>query len=207
VEGRFPEPAAVALAVASFLVFTLLYGITSEIGHSLYPKYRLHFAWESRIPLVPAAAVAYLSVGLMIVPILRTFPTFAQLWPVAVTLAAQQSVAAAIFLIFPLQGGYPKDPPGRGLWGGIWELSNSMALSHNWFPSLHVALSSTAVLVLWRAWGRVPWGMIAWALLVSLSTLFVHQHHLADIAGGMALAWASVRLVFDRMGAVQAGPR
>lgn len=198
-ERRFPELAALGLAAASFVVFTLLYGVTSEIGHSLYPKYRLYFAWESRIPLIPAAAVAYLSVGLMIVPILRAFPTFSKLWPVAVTLAAQQSVAAAIFLLFPLEGGYGKDPPGTGLWGGIWELSNTMALSHNWFPSLHVALSSTAVLVLWRAWGSVPWGMVAWAAAVSLSTLFVHQHHLADIAGGVMLAWASVRLVYDRM--------
>ena len=74
-----------------------------------------------------------------------------------------------------------------------------MALSHNWFPSLHVALSTTAVLVLWRAWGRVPWGMIGWAAAISLSTLFVHQHHLADIAGGVLLAWATVRLVYDRM--------
>jgi membrane-associated phospholipid phosphatase len=198
-QRRFPEPGAVLLAAGSFVVFTLLYGVTSYIGNGLYPKYTLHFAWESQIPLFPAAAVAYLSVGLMIVPILRAFPTFHQLWPVAVTLAAQQTVAAAIFLLFPLQGGYPKDPPGSGFWGGIWELSNTMALSHNWFPSLHVGLSSTAALVLWRAYGKAPWGMITWASAVSVSTLFVHQHHLADIAGGVLLAWGSVRLVYDRM--------
>lgn len=196
---RRPERAAVGLAVASFVLFTLLYGVTSYIGNGLYPKYELYFAWEKGIPLIPAAAVFYLSVSLMIVPILRTFPTVGELWPVAVTLAVQQCVAGAIFLLFPLQGGYPPDPHGTGLWGGIWEFSNVMALSHNWFPSLHVALSSTAVLVLWRAWGRTPWGMIVWAAAVSVSTLFVHQHHLADIAGGVLLAWASVRLVYDRM--------
>ncbi len=197
-QTRSPEPRAYLLAAASFLVFTLLYGITSKIGDRLYPKGHLYFEWECQIPLVPAAAIAYLSVSLMIIPILRRFPTFKQLWPVAVTLAAQQSVAAVIFLTFPLEGGYPAAVHVEGVAGAIWEFSNVMALSHNYFPSLHVALSTTAALVIWRTQTGVPWAMLSWASMVSLSTLFVHQHHIADIFGGVVLAWGSVKLVFDR---------
>lgn len=195
---QLPEPKAYLLAAASFIVFTILYGVTSRIGDHLHNKGQLYFAWESQIPLIPGAAIAYLSVSLMLIPILLRFPTYRQLWPLAVTLAAQQSVAAVIFLLFPLEGGYPPRPEVAGITGAIWEFSNVLALSHNYFPSLHVALSTSAALAIWRTQDTVPWGMLLWAGAVSISTLFVHQHHLADIAGGVLLAWGSVKLVFDR---------
>lgn len=192
-----PTPAAVALALGSLLLFGGLYAGCSWLGDGL-PKHHLYLAWECQIPLVPWAALVYLSISLMLIPLLRTFPTFPRLWPVALTLALQQGVAALCFVLLPLEGGYPSQPVPPGWSGWLWQLSNQLALRHNYFPSLHVALAWTAVLVISRERGQMQWGLLAWAAAIALSTLLVHQHHLIDIAGGVLLAWASVALVFDR---------
>ncbi len=57
------------------------------------------------------------------------------------------------------------------------------------FPSLHVSATVLATLLLWRARVRFAWIYALAAVSVALSTLFVKQHVLADVAGGAALAW------------------
>jgi membrane-associated phospholipid phosphatase len=60
----------------------------------------------------------------------------------------------------------------------------------NAFPSLHVSLS-TNLAIHWRRLDRRSGGW-AWALsaVIIVSTVFVKQHYLADVAGGLILGWA-----------------
>jgi len=47
-----------------------------------------------------------------------------------------------------------------------------------------------------RHWLRWPAGV--WLALICASTLLVHQHHVADIAAGLLLAWALQKVRFGR---------
>ncbi|MBX3171335.1 MAG: phosphatase PAP2 family protein [Candidatus Eremiobacteraeota bacterium] len=194
-----PEPAALGLVALALAVYWALYALSARLGDFAATRYHFYFEWERNIPLVPAAALVYLSITFMLIPLLQALPTARQLWPVAVTLIFQGLVASLCFWLVPLEDGFPSHPPVTGWDGRIWELSNQLALRHNYFPSLHVTLATSAALVLSRRRGRVDWPMVLWAAAIALSTLFVHQHHVADVLGGLVLALAGVHLVYDRL--------
>ncbi|MBS2036358.1 phosphatase PAP2 family protein [bacterium] len=180
-------------------VYWSVYAASARLGDLAADRHRLYFGWERAIPLVPAAALVYLSIALMLVPLMRALPTATQLRPVAITLICQSLVAALCFWLLPLEDGYPHLGPASGWDGWVWNLSNDLALRHNYFPSLHVTLAVSAALVLSRARGSTHWPMACWAAAISFSTLLVHQHHLIDIFGGLLLAQAGVRLIYDRL--------
>ncbi|WP_147449472.1 phosphatase PAP2 family protein [Actinomadura pelletieri] len=69
---------------------------------------------------------------------------------------------------------------------------------YNCFPSLHNALSVIMAVHWVRLSPRIGRCVAAWCGLIMVSTLFVHQHYVADMAGGAAVAafscWAGLRL-------------
>ncbi|MBN9417337.1 MAG: phosphatase PAP2 family protein [Candidatus Eremiobacteraeota bacterium] len=189
------------LISGSFLVFCLLYYGSAYLGDSFQHRYRLYFDWERNIPLVPEAAFVYMSATLMFLPIFRKLPTAAQLWPLSLTLAAEQLLAGICFYLLPLEDGFPTGPVPTGLSGAMWRLAGTVAMRHNYLPSLHVALATTAAMVYARAVGRPSWPMNVWAAAIALSTLLIHQHHVADVIAGFLLAQLGVRLLYDRLAA------
>ncbi len=193
-----PELSALALVAAAFSLYWGLYAASARLGDFAAHRYQLFFQWERNIPLVPAAALVYLSITLMLIPLLLRLPTVRQLWPVALTVVFQGLVASLCFWLLPLEDGFQTPASVDGWEGWVWHLSNDLALRHNYFPSLHVTLATSAAMVLSRQRGRVDWPMSLWAAAIAISTLFVHQHHLADILGGLLLALVGVRLVYDR---------
>jgi membrane-associated phospholipid phosphatase len=68
----------------------------------------------------------------------------------------------------------------------------------NDFPSLHVSLSTILAIHWWRVDRRIGVPMAVWVILIVLSTVLVKQHHVLDIAGGLALAF-STSLLFRRL--------
>jgi membrane-associated phospholipid phosphatase len=178
----------VGLAAAFFAVYYLVYGAAALLADRFTERHQWFFNWETQLPLVPWTAWIYLSLNFMVIPMLLVFPTVKQLRPVIVTLAVELLLAAVSFCLVPLEGGF-QDPPAQG----VLALAETVALRHNYFPSLHVALAWTGAFTIG---GPL---MVLWATLISLSTLTVHQHHLVDVAGGFALAWAGYRFVYRRL--------
>jgi membrane-associated phospholipid phosphatase len=68
----------------------------------------------------------------------------------------------------------------------------------NDFPSLHVSTSTIIAIHWWRFGRRFTWPLIAWAALVALSTVMIKQHYVADIAGGLVLAFATSTFFLGR---------
>lgn len=68
----------------------------------------------------------------------------------------------------------------------------SIDTSTNVFPSVHVVGSIGAVWAVWDSSRRpaLRWGTVILAVLICLSTLFIKQHTVLDVAGGTALAAA-----------------
>jgi membrane-associated phospholipid phosphatase len=115
----------------------------------------------------------------------------------AMTRQALMVVFAAfvIFIAFPTQSGFP---PGQEMPPGVqplFALLHAVDRPYNLVPSLHVAGAAVVLLASAEATTRfVGHALRAWLALICVSTLFVHQHHLVDIAAGLLLALLARRL-------------
>jgi membrane-associated phospholipid phosphatase len=64
----------------------------------------------------------------------------------------------------------------------------------NGFPSNHVTWSVVSMIALWRIRKLAPrtcWILMAWFLLIIPATVFLHQHFLADIYGGIFVGFTA----------------
>lgn len=59
------------------------------------------------------------------------------------------------------------------------------------FPSLHAAYPLLAFFALRQVFPRAAWLMLAWSVLVWISVVFLGEHYVVDVVGGIALAASS----------------
>ncbi len=150
--------------------------------------FRLYFEWERRIPFYPVAYLAYYSVALL--PLL--IPAFVRdegdirLWKRRMSLAI--AIAGVAFVLFPAEIGYV--PVTTEDWLVVRRLTPILTGRYNLAPSLHVALMIIIMHALWPHLHRRGRGlMLAWGVVLPLSTLFTHQHHVLDVATGLWLGF------------------
>lgn len=149
----------------------------------------LALPFESGLPLVPAMIWPYLSIGtLFLLPLFHL--TAEETAELARRMVATILIAGAIFVAVPQS---PAFPPRRveGIEAPFFALLGAVDTPHNLAPSLHVAIGGLIVLaVLRRAPSPLAVLYAIWFAILAASTVLVHQHHLVDVAGGMALALA-----------------
>jgi PAP2 superfamily. len=108
--------------------------------------------------------------------------------------SALVSVAAlTIFTVFPT---YVIRPALSGTdWASQllhWIYTNDYM--YNAFPSGHVYIT-TLIALFWSRWfPKLRWPLAATVVVVTLATVFTHQHYLPDPIGGLALAWFGYRI-------------
>ena len=147
-----------------------------------------YFDWERAIPFVPFFILPYLSIDLFFVAAPFLFRSERRLRVYARQVAATIVLAGICFLAFPLRFAFPR-PRAEGWLGALFDWFRGLDAPNNLFPSLHAAL----LLLLIEAYARHLRGLarilvLSWFLLIGLSPLLTHQHHLIDILGGFALA-------------------
>ena len=179
----------VACAVAWLVQYGILLSLYLWVNSVTSPRSVATplLAFESRIPLVPAAFLVYASVyleGMLPVVLLRTPREYLKL-QVACTVAT--FIGFAVFFLMPMS--YPR--PAMEAHGAAQAL-----LAIEWavdrpgctFPSLHVAF---AWLLAFSLGARSRTSRAVWftsALLISVATLLVKQHYVVDVIGGVVLA-------------------
>ena len=127
--------------------------------------------------------------------ILRTWRTFTRFF---LRLTVETLVAGVFFLTLPLMQAYPARV-ATGFGGSIFRFADRLNMDYNEFPSLHIAFAVTAAIVFGRRCGPLGRALCSqWILSVAVSTLFLHEHHLLDLAGGLALGLAGVAVVWRR---------
>ena len=193
------------ICLAFALLFGVCYGFTSwwTVMHSAslpapLPSWDLPF--ERHLPFVPWLSLVYLTItpALLLAPFLLPRERIA---PLAIALSVETLVASTCFLLFPQTTAFP--PRIVTGWARIpFALADALNLDYNTFPSLHVAFACSA------AWAyattrRRAFLWTGWSVAVAASTLLMHEHHLADIAGGIVLAVASMLLVYERLDDVE----
>lgn len=198
----WPGTASLRLTLPlSFLfskIFFSIYGLASLLAGLRGAPAAFYFDWELSLPFVPAMALVYLSVPLVLVLTPFVLRTWRDFLPFFVTLTAETLLAGLIFLAAPVTQGYP-ERIASGPWAGLFQLADKLNLDYNELPSLHVAFAVTAALVFGRRRGPVGKSLFwAWAAAVAGSALLMHEHHVLDVVAGAALGFVAVGVVHRR---------
>lgn len=147
---------------------------------------------EDRIPLVAAAYPFYAIVYLEVILPLFLSRTRRAYLRTQLACAAASLFAFAFYLMAPMP--YPRpasSPDVAGFWGSLLAFEWTFDQPRNTFPSLHVAFGWLMYLALRK---EAPRGWPLWlflALSISISTVLVKQHFIADVVSGALLAWAA----------------
>lgn len=171
------------VGVAFFFVYPLCNWISSERSE----VFHLYLSSELNIPLIPEFIWVYLSMYvLFFLPPL--FLNVSELEVLGKRIITGTIISGIIFLLFPSQLGFQRVVP-EGFYSDFFTQIFTLDLPYNMAPSLHIVYSG---LILFSIYNTVKVKLIRlfliiWLLLIVLSTLFVHQHHLIDIISAMII--------------------
>lgn len=183
------------LVAAGFFVPWAALWFGSMILSSLWPwRICLALPGESGLPYLPWLVPWYLSLDLMVPLATVLAPDLGTLRRVYRAMLVETGVAAVVYSVLPQRLGFYGHESG-GVWEDLAQKTGSANLGwHADAPSLHVAFAFTLARLLIPLAGanESRWLLAAgwiWAGGVMVSTLFVHEHHLADVASGLVLGW------------------
>lgn len=182
------------IGIAFFSIYPSCNWLTSS-RDTIYP---LYIQQELSIPFIPEFIWVYLSMYfLFLAP--PFFLGTAQLKQLGKHLLSATVISGIIFLILPSQLGFERVIPNGAFYGSLYANLFSIDLPHNMVPSLHVVFSALIILSIIDAESRTWLKNIfyGWLVLICSSTIFVHQHHLLDVAGGLLISWL-VRSIIGR---------
>ncbi len=153
---------------------------------------------DRAIPFWPPAMFVYLSVYLFLfLPVVQVkeMHVFTR---VAYAFYTYNLLGMAIFQIYPVRMDRPLDFALDSVW--TWGVAFNYAYDppYNSFPSLHVANAVFAGCVAQRLDRPVGIGAMILTGLITISTLLVKQHWIADLVTGWALGYAAYKLFVDR---------
>jgi protein-tyrosine phosphatase/membrane-associated phospholipid phosphatase len=179
---------AAATALATSLLFVVVYGgcswltsLRGDVGTWVYD-------WERAIPFVPLMIIPYMSIDLFFVGAPFVCTGRAERRLLARRIGFAILVAGAFFLLMPLQFAFPRPVPDGWL-GPIFSFLHGFDRPCNMFPSLHIALRTILADTYARhVRGVLLWLVHAWFSLIGLSTVLTWQHHVIDVVGGFILA-------------------
>lgn len=173
------------IGVAFFGVYPTMNWITSLRPARLH----LYFPAELAIPFIPQFIWVYLSMYvLFLMPLL--FVPVARMPALGKQLIAGSLISAALFLLLPAELGFVRTVPARAPYAAIYAGVFGVDRPYNLVPSLHVIYSSAIVLAcagFARPAARA--GLLLWLVVIVASTVFVHQHHLLDVAAALAIVY------------------
>jgi membrane-associated phospholipid phosphatase len=173
------------ISVAFFTVYPLCNWLSARRNSTL----ELYIATELNVPFVPEFVWVYLSLY-----VLFLIPPFT-LDSVRLQILGTQLVAATvfcglIFILLPAKLGFERIVPDTPFYSELFTNLFSIDLPHNMVPSLHVVFS--ALILLAASDGPRPRPakvfFIGWLVLICVSTILVHQHHLLDVVTGLFVA-------------------
>jgi membrane-associated phospholipid phosphatase len=176
---------ALVVSLAFFPIYIGGSMTTGVLGQRLH----LYAAFELALPFWPPMIVAYLSMF-----VLFLMPAFqldeSELWTLVRRLVVASILGGLVFLLFPSDA---------GRWQPLYDLIYSVDGRANAVPSFHVIYTSTILLALMDvATPRLRVLYALWLIVVCVSTVLTHRHHLLDVASGLASALAVRRLRLRR---------
>jgi membrane-associated phospholipid phosphatase len=174
------------VGIVFFSVYPTCNWLTSQRPHVL----NLYFASELSVPFVPEFVWAYISMNILLL-----MPPFflgvSNLNVLGKQLVSATLFSAIIFLFFPAKLGFGRSVPEEPVYETLFTNLFSVDMPYNMVPSLHVVFSAIIVFAITDGFRTmlVKFVWWAWLMLICMSTLLVHQHHLLDLIAGLVVAW------------------
>ena len=172
------------------VVFFAIYPASNWLTSQRTRLWHLYLREELSIPFLPHFVWLYLSMYLLfLLP-----PFFVPAHGVArlgKQLIAGCVACGLLFLLFPAALGFERVLPVSTPYREIFQIIYAVDAPHNLVPSLHVVFSSVIALAC-ASFARTPfrWLLRGWLVLIILSTVLVHQHHLIDVLAALLLVTA-----------------
>jgi membrane-associated phospholipid phosphatase len=183
----WPAPAdlrfGLFLCAVFILFFESTYLATNYLASLRAVRFHVHTQAELAIPFIPAMAIVYLSLNLLLMLAPFVLRTWREITPLCVVLCLETLICALFFVLFPVELGYAPQADW-GTWGRFCAAVTALSLPYNNAPSLHVAFAFTTAMAFRR------WPLLIWAALIAASTLLIHEHHVVDVIAGILLAVA-----------------
>lgn len=176
------------------VVFVALYGFCNWLASTHLHNYKLWMNWELSIPLIPPMIVFYLSLNLLTAVPLFTLEAD-QIRSLGKSMIVSTFVAAVFFLLLPAAVGFSRTAD-VGIWTPFFKTLFSLDNPTNTFPSLHITYSFLVVRSVSSVRLTSKAFLWSWFTLICASVLLVHQHHVIDIFGGIALGEVCFRTYF-----------
>ncbi|MGA2282102.1 MAG: phosphatase PAP2 family protein [Candidatus Dormibacteria bacterium] len=178
-------------AVATLLLLAAAYGVSllyAPLNHGP-SRIFLRTPLDQGIPVVPVFVIPYVSLTpyIAVTMLLLLLARVRILRSAAVAMIIAWLVSYAFY--FFLQS-YVARPHLTGS-DPLTALIRTVYASdrpYNDFPSLHTSLSTIVAVHWWRVDRRAGVAAGVWTVLIVASTVLIHQHYLADVAGGLTLA-------------------
>lgn len=193
----FPRPNIwKAYAHWSFWVtvsFLVVYPACNWIASKQAATMAIYFDWELEIPFVPSFAIGYASL-LLIFYIPPFFLDATGIRTLGLRMIGATALSGVMFLLLPARMGFARTVPSESSFLPLYEIMFLVDLPHNLVPSLHVIYSAlillTAASSTQNRLTRVM--LLCWLIVVCFSTILIHQHHVVDVASGIAIAMATI---------------
>lgn len=176
------------IGILFFIIYYIIFGFSSMASGMIHNRITLALPVESGIPYLPAWSMVYLSISFLLFISLYIFIDWTLMAAFAITLLIETAIAGLFFIIIPIKLIYlPSDTSGD--LSTIVYIAKFFSMNNNYFPSLHTAFAFTAAF----AYGKYCSKLIKpifylWASAIALSTLFIHEHHIADLMAGYLLS-------------------
>ncbi len=199
----------------AILAVWLLYGMTGWATLGVAGPAPWVTALDRAIPFVPAAIWVYIPFYVASFLVAGHGLTEVRSFRAAlVALVVVSLLATPVFVLFPVVIHRPEIDPGASVSLRALSWLYSLDPPVNTFPSLHVANSALAALLLREVRARTAPLAATLAVGIAFSVVLLKQHWIADIAGGLFLAgvgracflWARAD-GWDRLGRVLAPAR
>lgn len=169
--------------LAFFAVYPSLNWITSLRPH----RFHLYTQTELAAPFVPQFIWAYLSMYVLFLMPLFLLPA-ARMATLGKQLVAGTLLSGLLFLLLPADLGFTRTIPTDPAYAQIYATLFSVDRPHNLVPSLHVVFSTAIILACADVASPQTRGLLyAWLVIITSSTVLVHQHHLLDVAAAIFL--------------------
>ncbi|MBX3388295.1 MAG: phosphatase PAP2/dual specificity phosphatase family protein [Phycisphaeraceae bacterium] len=189
---------ALRASVLLSALFLLVYGATNYLAAARENVGSCVCGWEKHIPFVPWFVIPYMSIDLFFVGAPFVCRTERELRAFTKRIAFAIVVSGLFFLFLPLRFAFER-PPVAGLLGVVFDGFRALDQPFNQCPSLHVSLSVLlGAVYLRRTNGIVRFVVAVWFGLILLSPVLTYQHHVVDVAGGLALSVLCVFLFPER---------
>ena len=182
------------------LFCVVLYLSTNSIVDTFHSYNRLYMECEKDIPQVPWMILFYESYYLLILLSIVLVKSPQSIRSLSITMMVSSAIACTIFLLFPGEMGFSRTENIQGF-ESLFEALHIIDKPHNLYPSLHITFSTISAFALLKQTKQRLFHalLILWVIMISLSVILTHQHHLFDIATGFVLAWITLKFVYLKL--------